>query len=255
VRRLVAVAVAEVALCAAGATASSAQAPGGRIIVQFAQPRNADERVLTSLLRAAQLPQVFTELSKHLKLPRNIFIRVQGGQDGPYYNPQTRTIILNHPFSALVINVFTKEYPNITQYRLGELFAELEYFVLFHELGHALVDQWDLPVVGREEDAVDAFSTIFMTKFVNNGEFALAGADFFYYLAGTHKLDEVDFADEHSFDKQRAYSIACWVYGSNTTRYGYLRKVLPAGRRVRCADEYRRLEKAWLSFLRPHIRP
>lgn len=211
--------------------------------------------MLTSLLRSAQLPQVFTELSKHLKLPRNIFIRVQGGQDGPYYNPQTRTIILNHPFSALVINVFTKEYPNITQYRLGELFAELEYFVLFHELGHALVDQWDLPVVGREEDAVDAFSTIFMTKFVNNGEFALAGADFFYYLAGTHKLDEVDFADEHSFDKQRAYSIACWVYGSNTTRYGYLRKVLPAGRRVRCADEYRRLEKAWLSFLRPHIRP
>jgi Putative metallopeptidase len=254
VRRLAVVLIATAALATAAATTSDAQAPNGRFVVQFAPPRNADERLLVQLLRAAQLPQVFTELGKHLKLPRNIFIRVQGGQAGPYYNPANRTIVLNHPFSALVLNVFQKEYPKITPHRLGELFAELEYFVLFHEVGHALVDQWDLPVVGREEDAVDAFSTIFMTEFVNEGEFALAGADFFYYLAGTHQLDEVDFADEHSFDKQRAYSIACWVYGSNPTRYGFLRQFLPVSRRVRCADEYRKLKKAWFSFLRPHIR-
>jgi putative metallopeptidase DUF4344 len=254
VRRLALVLIATAALAAAAATASDAQAPTGRIVVQFAPPRNADERFLVQLLRAAQLPQVFTELGKHLKLPRNITIRVQGGRDGPYYNPANRTIILNHPFSTLVLNVFQKEYPKITAHRLGELFAELEYFVLFHEVGHALVDQWDLPVVGREEDAVDAFSTIFMTEFVNEGEFALAGADFFYYLAGSHQLDEVDFADEHSFDKQRAYSIACWVYGSNPTRYGFLRQFLPVSRRVRCPDEYRKLKKAWFSFMRPHIR-
>ena len=246
--------IATAALAAAAATASDAQAPGGHFVVQFAPPRNGDERFLVQLLRAAQLPQVFSELGKHLKLPRNITIRVQGGQDGPYYNPANRTIILNHPFSALVLNVFQKEYPKITPHRLGELFAELEYFVLFHEVGHALVDQWNLPVVGREEDAVDAFSTIFMTEFVNEGEFALAGADFFYYLAGSHQLDEVDFADEHSFDKQRAYSIACWVYGSNPTRYGFLRQFLPVSRRVRCPDEYRKLKKAWFSFMRPHIR-
>ena len=246
--------LATAALAGGAATVSGAQAPQGRFVVQFAPPRNADERFLVQLLRAAQLPQVFTELGRHLKLTRNIIIRVQGGNDGPYYNPRTKTIILNHAFSALVLNVFQKEYPKITPHRLGELFAELEYFVLFHEVGHALVDQWDLPVVGREEDAVDAFSTIFMTEFVEEGEFALAGADFFYYLAGTHQLSEVDFADEHSFDKQRAYSIACWVYGSNAKRYGFLRSVLPVSRRVRCADEYRQLKKAWFSFLKPHIR-
>ena len=253
-RRALPVLLAVAALAAAGATASEAQAPPGRFVVQFAPPRNANERFLVYLLRAAQLPQVFNELGKHLKLPRNIIVRVQGGEHGPYYNPANRTIVLNHPFSALVLNTFQEEYPKATGHRLGELFAELEYFVLFHEVGHALVDQWDLPVLGREEDAVDAFSTIFMTEFVNEGEFALAGADFFYYLAGKRQLDEVDFADEHSFDKQRAYSIACWVYGSNTQRYGFLRSVLPAKRRVRCPDEYRKLKKAWLGFLRPHVR-
>ena len=158
------------------------------------------------------------------------------------------------PLLCARAGVFQKEYPKITPRRLGELFAELEYFVLFHEVGHALIDQWDLPVLGREEDAVDAFSTIVMTEIVDKGEFALAGADFFYYLAGTGHLKEVDFADEHSFDKQRAYSIACWVYGSDTKKFGYLRSVLPAERRVRCADEYRRLKKAWFGFLKPHVR-
>ena len=249
-----------VALCAALAlaagAASSTAAPhaAGRFVVVFAQPRNADERFLVELLKAARLSTVFGELSKALILPRTITIRVQGGSAGPYYDPRTRTVILNHDFSALVLRVFEKEYPKITPRHLGELFAELEYFVLFHEVGHALVDQWDLPVLGREEDAVDAFSTIFMTDIVDEGEFALAGADFFYYLAGTGKLSEVDFADEHSFNKQRSYSIACWVYGSNTNRYGYLKSVLPAERRVRCPDEYRKLKKAWFSLLKPHIR-
>jgi hypothetical protein len=251
-KRYVAVLVAMVALAAVVATSTTA-APRGRFVVTFAKPRNADEQFLVSLLRSAQLPQVFNELGKHLMLRHDIAIRVQGGMKGPYYSPRTRTIILNHPFSALVLRVFQKEYPKITGYHLGELFAELEYFVLFHEVGHALVDQWNVPVVGREEDAVDAFSTIFMTEFVKQGDFALAGADFFYYLANTHKLSEVDFADEHSFDKQRAYSIACWVYGSDPQRYAHLRSVLPAERRVRCPDEYRRLKRAWFSFLRPHI--
>ena len=253
-RRLAVVLLAAASLVGVAATSSAAPPANGRFIVTFAPPRNADERFLVQILRAAQLPQVFNELGKHLKLPRNITISVRGGPDGPYYNPNTRTIILNHEFSALVLNVFQEEYPKITPHRLGELFAELEYFVLFHEVGHALVDQWDLPVVGREEDAVDAFSTIFMTEFVKEGEFALAGADFFYYLASKRELDEVDFADEHSFDKQRAYSIACWVYGSAPARYGFLKQFLPVSRRVRCADEYRQLKRAWLRFLRPHVR-
>ena len=64
---LVLVLVATAALAPAGATASSAQAPAGRALRRpvFAPPRNADERFLVQLLRAAQLPQVFGELSKH----------------------------------------------------------------------------------------------------------------------------------------------------------------------------------------------
>ena len=93
-----------------------------------------------------------------------------------------------------------------------------------------------------------------MTEFVDEGEFALAGADFFYYLAGTGKLREVDFADEHSFDKQRAYSIACWSTGAtrSATRSSGRSSRPAAGCAARTSTGSSR--KAWFSLLRPHVR-
>src|SRR5437016_10311484 len=38
-------------------------------------------------------------------------------------------------------------------------------FVLLHETGHALVTEMGLPVLGREEDAADAYATVTMLKF------------------------------------------------------------------------------------------
>jgi hypothetical protein len=231
------------------------RAERGRFLVWYAKPRNADERVLVGLVKASRLGDVMAGLSKSLIIPRNVTIAVKGGQAGPYYNPKTHIIVLNHPFLELGIKVYTAEYPKITEYELGKALASLEYFVLFHEIGHALVDLWQIPVLGREEDAVDGFSTIFMTEYVpDGGQIALWGADFFDYL-GRHegRFGRNDFANEHSLDPQRAYSIACWVYGSNPKKYRGLADVIPKERLVRCPTEYLKLRKAWFQFLRPHI--
>jgi len=37
-------------------------------------------------------------------------------------------------------------------------------FVLLHETAHALVSEMGLPVLGREEDAADAYATVTMLK-------------------------------------------------------------------------------------------
>jgi len=244
------------AVALAAGAASAAPQPG-KFKVVFAPPKNADEKILVSLLKQAQMPKVFGILSQRMKLTRNVTISVQGGNAGPYYNPKTGTIVLNHPFSALALNYWFKKYPKAKPYDIGYHFAELVYFVLFHEVGHALVDQWDIPVLGREEDAVDAFSTIFMTEIVKRGDFALAGAEFFLDLDKlTGAAGKLNFADEHSFNKQRAYSIACWVYGSDPAKWSKtnLATFLPPARRVRCADEYTKLRKAWFGLLKPHLR-
>ncbi len=237
--------------------AQQSRAERGRFLVWYAKPRNADERLIVSLVKASELSSVMATLSKAIIIPRNVTIAVKGGQAGPYYNPDTHIIVLNHPFLELGIKVYTAEYPKMSDTDLGTALASLEYFVLFHEIGHALVDLWNIPVLGREEDAVDGFSTIFMTAFVpDGGQIALWGADFFDYL-GRHegRFGRSDFADEHSLDPQRAYSIACWVYGSNPKKYGGLANVIPRERLVRCPAEYRSLRKAWFKFLKPHVSP
>ena len=129
--------------------------------------------------------------------------------------------------------------------------------MLFHEVGHALVDQWDIPVLGREEDAVDAFSTIFMTDLVKRGDFALAGAKFFL------DLDKLAGANGQAQLRRRALvqQAACVLdrllgvrQRSREVVYGPTEDVLPASRRVRCADEYRQLKKSWFGLLKPHLR-
>jgi hypothetical protein len=44
--------------------------------------------------------------------------------------------------------------------RVIEFVAGNVLFTLGHELGHAVVSEFNLPVLGREEDAVDAFGTL-----------------------------------------------------------------------------------------------
>jgi hypothetical protein len=238
----------------AGIASASATPPAHVFKVVYDPPRTADERLLEQLLKASELGHVMSILSTQFVLPHDITVEITRSQAGPYFDPKTKTIDFNLPFAALMIKVITSEYPKIKPYDLGVAFGSLEYFVLFHEIGHSLIDAWSLPVVGREEDAVDAFSTIVMADVVKDGKIALWGADFFNAISQGQKFGPVAFADEHSLSAQRAYSIACWVYGSSPSQYAYLAKFVPRERLVRCPGEYAKLKKAWAQLLAPHVR-
>ena len=50
----------------------------------------------------------------------------------------------------------------------------------FHELGHCLIDVWDLPTTGREEDAVDQLAMFVLLDGTPEGEgMVLSAATFF----------------------------------------------------------------------------
>ena len=127
-----------------------------------------------------------------------------------------------------------------------------------HEFGHAFVDAFDLPVLGKEEDAADAVATVFLTRSVENGnEYAFDAARFFNALSGRQRnLAPEDFFDEHSLDKQRAYSIVCWIAGSSEAAYNDVAKlgILSEERQRRCPAEYEQKVKAVESLLKPHAR-
>jgi len=98
---------------------------------------------------------------------------------------------------------------------------------LYHEFGHAVVTELGLPVLGKEEDAVDTFSVITISDKLadaNNYTDAQAEeldtylwvtADAWLAFADQDEPDEGSYASEHSLDIQRFYSHACLVYGSD----------------------------------------
>ncbi|MBO6539653.1 MAG: hypothetical protein JJ969_09670 [Rhizobiaceae bacterium] len=133
-------------------------------------------------------------------------------------------------------------------------------FVLMHEAGHMLISEFELPVLGREEDAVDALSTIIILESDSSVfDNALIDASDSWFLTGAAAGEAgADFAfwDEHSVEEQRAYAIVCMMIGHDAETFGGLDAVedLPEERRESCVWEYQQTASSWFRLLEPHLR-
>jgi len=131
-------------------------------------------------------------------------------------------------------------------------------FVVFHEIGHALVDQFNLPVLGREEDAVDSLAAILMLPEDEEGEgdplIANAVLGWAFTLSDETPTAEA-YMDEHSLDQQRFYQIFCLVYGSSPKGYADLAEYLemPKDKLKRCPSQYAQTYDNWWKALGPDV--
>jgi hypothetical protein len=241
-------------------SAATASSGGGRISVSYDTPTDADGRFAKEILSLGGTDGVAAGLSRSFVLPTDMTIHAVNGFVGPSYDPQTKTITLSYGFVSYVGEQLTKNFPKLVkdQNELGRELAAVDGFVLLHELGHALIDVYGLPVLGKEEDAADSVATVFLTQTVKNGaEYAFDAAKFFNALsARQRKLAPEAYWDEHSLDKQRAYSIVCWVAGSGEEALSTVggMGILSDERLQRCPSEYQQKVRAWDSLLQPHVR-
>ena len=127
-------------------------------------------------------------------------------------------------------------------------------FAVAHELGHALIQIYRLPVLGREEDAADQFAAmLFLTH--NRPSPVVGAAREFAHGARNAKLDRDVLGDDHALDGQRASNLACWLYGFDSETYADVAQSLPALRLANCAAEYDGMVAAWTRLLAPYRRP
>lgn len=130
---------------------------------------------------------------------------------------------------------------------------------LFHEYGHALVSELELPVVGKEEDAVDSLANIIMVEKTTDpalDQMLRAVADD-YFINGDLAEENGDVAapwDEHSPDRARAYDVICMLVGADPEFYGETadRAGMPPERQESCAGEYESRSNAWFALLEPY---
>ncbi|WP_300655542.1 DUF4344 domain-containing metallopeptidase [Pseudomonas sp.] len=134
-------------------------------------------------------------------------------------------------------------------------------FTLSHEMGHMLIAELNLPVLGREEDAADQLG--FISLFLSIGRQRDPGfyaklldiADYWRLEWQRAKPgDEQVYAwASHSLDAQRFYNLACLIYGSDPDRLEWVPKItgLPVERALYCDQEYAQVRKAlsWVEQL------
>lgn len=132
------------------------------------------------------------------------------------------------------------------------------YFLAYHELGHAFVSEFELPIAGREEDAVDRLAIWMMTPDEGSEPEYLVGAmQGWFMTAAEVPLSEIAWWDEHGADQQRAFQIACLLYGTDQKQFkGVADKAdLPEERRETCEDDAVSNNSVWDQFLADHLRP
>jgi hypothetical protein len=122
-------------------------------------------------------------------------------------------------------------------------------WTLVHEMGHALIAELNVGILGREEDAADCIATIALlhgsTDFgipnqLDEIEFIVSTAEAWRVEWELERLNATTaaYSDAHSLDIQRFYNILCLLYGSDPDKYGELtiRLGLPYDRALGCAE-------------------
>jgi hypothetical protein len=132
--------------------------------------------------------------------------------------------------------------------------------VMLHEIGHALIDDMYLYVLGREEDAADSYATVAMLKVGGSfSERVLSEATKGWFYADRREQAQggmMEFYDAHGTSQQRAYQIVCLTVGSDPDRFKSLadETKLPDDRQGTCMGDYNTASWGWDHALQPHRR-
>ncbi|GEA60218.1 DUF4344 domain-containing metallopeptidase [Vibrio comitans] len=173
--------------------------------------------------------------------------------DGPYYDPEIHTIYIPYVFVLEAKHYFSehRSEPDANQGAVDTLMH-----TLLHEAGHALVEDNAIPVLGKEEDAVDNLASIVMLNYLDEGQNAtLNAADMFDYESesGGEYYDYAEYAGVHSFDLQRYFATLCLVYGSDPKEnQGLLDEIEDeylADQQDTCEETYHQLYENWHRYL------
>jgi hypothetical protein len=135
----------------------------------------------------------------------------------------------------------------------------------YHELGHAVIDLYDLPFTGREEDVADQLAAVLLLQPDDDGQVdpeniraAQAYARMFqgYSEQDGGGAENFPFWDVHEYDLARMYNFQCWIYGSDPEGNAHMvdQELVPEDRADSCEGEFDRMSRAWYEMLEPHLR-
>jgi hypothetical protein len=195
------------------------------------------------LIKQRVLENIATALENNrLQLLNSLtFTTAQCGAVNFFYTRNTKTITMCYEMIQYLLKQIGKDkkLQNLNSKRT--VFNGAIGFLLLHEVGHALIDLYNLQIVGREEDVadqmalLDTFEAPSATPQLQDTIFI--GALWLLLNIDESELSEKDFRNEHAMGKQRYYNVMCWAYGKDSIRFVDFKDQLQ-DRAPRCKDEY-----------------
>lgn len=126
--------------------------------------------------------------------------------------------------------------------------------VLAHEIGHAVLREFDLPILGPEEDIADDFATIYIHLTLPE-----RAADIVAARATQNMADGVqpEMFSEYRHDKQRAGRSVCLLYGQDPDGYADLAAQfgLEGEEAANCADFATEVGRSWRRIIADYRMP
>jgi len=179
------------------------------------------------------------------------------GQKNAFYRSYDGSITicreLQTDFSKFLASTRRSD-PSLSQVEFGGIF-----FVIAHEVGHAIVDIHKVPVMAQEEAIVDAFSAylVLLTDSPIFIDGAISVAEYFRWSEGIfHPASDV-----HLSGPQRKFNLMCLATGKYTkigrmdilsdirAKHG----VLPEARSKSCVAEYEKLDSSFKDLFGKYI--
>jgi hypothetical protein len=127
-------------------------------------------------------------------------------------------------------------------------------FALHHELGHLLIDEYSIPVTGREEDSADSYAAFALGPSAPPLELIA----FIQWLLdmgsrGERERAKLKWWAEHSLEEQRAFQLVCLLAGMRPEHFSSLPGEFgaPEARVQQCQQEANRNMRSWQVLLLP----
>ncbi len=238
----------------------------GPIHLEYEEPKNPALKPVRELIMQRGGLEIYKELLSPFEMPENLYVKAVDcdGVPNAYFFREKNlpTIRICYDYLKEIQDNLPKEVTKEGIEPRDALVGQL-LFALMHEFGHAAFDLYNIPILGRQEDAADQFATYVMLQF--GGERAqrlIKGAAWSYkgFIKDLNDNPKVTtplaaFSSDHGAPQQRFYNLACIAYGYDPKIFADVvdNKFLPEHRAKVCQYEYSNLRYAFRKMITPHI--
>ena len=237
---------------------AGAEAGQGRFLAEYGPVSNDDYLRYEEVLRADRvLENVTASLTRSLRLPHDITVRVEEcGASDAAWDPDTRRVRVCYELLQAVLELSVAEAGEDGEARAERWFSGMTTFIVFHQLGHALVEVLPLRTALAPEIAADQFALVALGSAVGQPQEVLGALEFLRYAVGSEEAEGLEFLESHGYDRVRVDRLACGFAGALPAAMPWLEqlRLLPAVGAARCGEEFATLDRQWDQWLAPWLR-